>query len=218
MVSDNSPFGAQEFAEFAKQWEFKHSKISPRYSQSNGRAENADKTAKRLMAKALEANTYPFLSLLDWRNIPSSQLGKAPVEVLYNCKTRTRLPIANNQLLSHTAPAAATALAKAKQLQAKYYNRTALEAERAILPVGKTVRFKHDTDWRLAQYTMSSRTGPMSSNYQTVPLVDGPPNTSGHQTNRSQNPLLTSWKTTYRHQSLPSLNRPTDNRHLLNHT
>ena len=38
LVSDNSPFGDQEFAEFAKQWEFKHSKISPRYSQSNGRS------------------------------------------------------------------------------------------------------------------------------------------------------------------------------------
>jgi len=64
LVSDNSPFGAQEFAVFAKQWEFKHSKISPRYSQSNGRAENAVKTAKRLMAKALEAT--PILSLACW--------------------------------------------------------------------------------------------------------------------------------------------------------
>ena len=65
LVSYNSPFGAQQFAEFAKQWELKHSKISPRYSQSNGRAENAVKTAKSFMAKALEANTDPFLSLLE---------------------------------------------------------------------------------------------------------------------------------------------------------
>jgi len=64
LVSDNSPFGAQEFA---KQWEFKHSKISPRYIQSNGRAENAVKTAKRLMAKALETwRRTPILSLACW--------------------------------------------------------------------------------------------------------------------------------------------------------
>jgi len=91
------------------------------------------------MTKAFEANTDPFLfRLLKWRNTPSSQLGKAPVEVLYNRKTRTRFPIASTQLLSHTAPASGAALAKAKQHQAQYYNRTALETVRRTLPVGKT--------------------------------------------------------------------------------
>ena len=48
LVTDNSPFGSLEFAEFAKAWEFEHTTISPRYSQSNGRVENSVKTAKRL--------------------------------------------------------------------------------------------------------------------------------------------------------------------------
>ena len=52
VVSDNSPFGAKEFKAFAERWEFKHTTSSPRFPQSNGRSENAVKTAKSLMLKA----------------------------------------------------------------------------------------------------------------------------------------------------------------------
>lgn len=125
--------------------------ISPRYSQANGRVENSVKTAKRLMLKASEAGVDPFLSLLEWRNTPSSQLHSSPVEILFGRRTRTRLPIANSQLSSRSAPDAANALAVAKQKQAKYYDRTALATERPTLPMGQTVRFKHDNDWRKAE-------------------------------------------------------------------
>ena len=151
LISDNSPFGSQEFAEFANLWEFKHTTISPRYSQSNGRVENAVKTAKRLMAKALDANADPFLSLLEWRNTPSSQLHKSPTEILFGRKTRTRLPIAHSQLMTKAAPEAAAALELAKQRQVQYYNRTALPTERGTLPVGQVVRYKHEADWRKAR-------------------------------------------------------------------
>ena len=109
------------------------------------------KTAKRLMAKALEANADPFLSLLEWRNTPSSQLHKSPVEILFGRRTRTRLPIADKQLMTDAAPKAAAHLEQAKQRQAAYYNRTARTTERETLPVGKVVRFKHDEDWRKAR-------------------------------------------------------------------
>ena len=49
VVSDNGPqFGSKEFAVFAKTWGFTHVTSSPRYPQSNGKAENAVKTVKRL--------------------------------------------------------------------------------------------------------------------------------------------------------------------------
>ena len=84
VVSDNSPFGAKEFKTFAERWEFKHTTSSPRFPQSNGRAENAVKTAKSLMLKAKESGGDPLLALLDWRNTPSEQLGPSPAQLMFN--------------------------------------------------------------------------------------------------------------------------------------
>lgn len=149
VVSDNSPFRAAEFQRFAKKWDFSHVTISARYSQSNGRAENAVKTAKRLMTKAVESGHDPLMSLLEWRNTPSEQLGESPAFLMFGRRTRTRLPTANSLLSTPTAAAAQSALKAAKQRQKIYYDRRAAKTERPTIPVGQTVRVKHDAnDWR----------------------------------------------------------------------
>ena len=72
MVSDNGPqFSSQEFKVFKDCYEFDHVTSSPTYPQSNGKAENAVKTAQRIMLKALEAGSDPYLGLLDLRNTPT---------------------------------------------------------------------------------------------------------------------------------------------------
>ena len=43
LVTDNNPFGSQEYANFSKALELTHTMISPRYSQSNGHVESAVK-------------------------------------------------------------------------------------------------------------------------------------------------------------------------------
>jgi hypothetical protein len=44
LISDNGPqFNGQEFAEFARKYEFSHMSSSSNYAQSNGKAENAEK-------------------------------------------------------------------------------------------------------------------------------------------------------------------------------
>ena len=115
LVSDNSPFGSAEFRAFAERWEFKHTTSSPRYAQSNGRAENALKVAKRLMRKANEAGNDPLLALLDWRNTPSEQLGPSPAQLMFGRRTRTRLPTTDALLATPSAAAAQAALSGAKQ-------------------------------------------------------------------------------------------------------
>ena len=50
--SDNSPqFDSAEFSYFAKEWGFKQSKSSPRFSQANGEVERGVRTVKNLLTK-----------------------------------------------------------------------------------------------------------------------------------------------------------------------
>lgn len=56
LITDNGPqFSSAEFAVFAKTWRFEHKTSSSLYPQSNGKAENAVKTVKRLFSKCKEA-------------------------------------------------------------------------------------------------------------------------------------------------------------------
>ena len=150
VMSDNSPFGAAEFKAFADRWEFVHTTSSPNFPRSNGRVENAVKSAKRLMIKAKESGSDPLLALLDWRNTPSEQLGVSPAQLMFGRRTRTRLPTPITLLSTPSARDAQGALTEAKQRQAAYFNRTA--KERPALSVGQTVRVRYDdSDWRKAE-------------------------------------------------------------------
>ena len=151
LVSDNSPFGAKEFRAFAERYEFSHVTSSPRYPQSNGRAERSVQIARRLMTKAVESQADPFLALLAWRNTPSEQLSASPAQLMFGRRTRTLLPSTPQLLASPGAAAAQEALFAAKRRQAEYYD--VGTKERQQLSVGETVRVKFDDrpDWWKAE-------------------------------------------------------------------
>ena len=66
VISDNGPpFSSAEFQEFARAYSFDHVTSSPAYPQSNGKAGNAVNTAQKLMRKAFETRSDPYLALLD---------------------------------------------------------------------------------------------------------------------------------------------------------
>ncbi len=92
-VSDNGPqFASEEFGGFARKWKFEHITSSPRYPQSNGKAENAVKTVKRLFLKCRQAGGSEFRALLDWRNTPSEGMTTSPAERFFGRKCHTLLP------------------------------------------------------------------------------------------------------------------------------
>ena len=99
IVSDNGPqFSSQESKVFKDCYEFDHVTSFPTYPQSNGMAENAVKTAQRIMLKALEAGSDPYLGFLDFRNTPTEGLGTSPAQRLFGRRTKTLLPTAGRLL------------------------------------------------------------------------------------------------------------------------
>lgn len=93
IVTDNGPcFASSEFATFVKQWNFQHITSSPRYLQSNGKAENAVRTVKRLFSKCRAAGVSEFQALLEWRNAPSEGIDTSPAQRLVDRRCKTLFP------------------------------------------------------------------------------------------------------------------------------
>ena len=152
LCTDNGPpFNSSEFRRFSTLYEFEHRTSSPRYPQSNGKSENAVRTVKRLMQKALEAHSDPYLALLDLRNTPSESFGESPAQRLLGRRVRTRFPIDSKLLDVPGAKKNKRCLKKAKEKQAKYFNRRA--HEKPTIPVHQTVRAKinQETGWVKAE-------------------------------------------------------------------
>ena len=130
-----------EFTTFAKKWRFEHITSSPRYPQSNGKAENAVKTVKRLFSKCRASGQSEYLALVDWCNTPSEGIGTSPAQRLFGCRCKTLLPMARSLLQPRYSTAEDTsALNAQKQCQKFYYDRQA-KPLKPIAP-GETVRLR----------------------------------------------------------------------------
>ncbi|CAB4040675.1 Transposon Tf2-8 poly [Paramuricea clavata] len=74
--SDNGPqYHSDEFAQFAKEWGFKHSISSPHCCQANGKVERAVKTVKNILKKEHDQTK----ALLAYRSTPLAS-GHSPAE------------------------------------------------------------------------------------------------------------------------------------------
>ena len=123
LVSDNGPpFNGQEFADFAKKYEFDHITSSPHYPQSNGKAESSVKIIKRLMDKCAADRKDPFLALLDLRNTPNQDIGYSPVQRIFGRRTKTLLPVSENLLAPRYADKVQERLHQQKSREMYYYD------------------------------------------------------------------------------------------------
>ena len=72
LCSDNGPPFNSKDCKFRRIFWVRTS--SPRYPRSNGKSEIAVKAATTLMMKSNDAKTYPYLALLELRNVPTEKM------------------------------------------------------------------------------------------------------------------------------------------------
>ncbi|XP_034092513.1 uncharacterized protein K02A2.6-like [Gymnodraco acuticeps] len=160
LTQKGKPYSSQEFQRFSRPWEFEHKTSSPGYPQSNGKAESAVKTAKRLMLKAKAAGQEPYLAMLDHRNTPTQGLTTSPAQGLLSRRTRTLLPTWDSLLQPEVKQTTQEQIDR-QEKQATYYNRTAKDMD--MLKQGDRVRvqpYEPHTIWRTATVVEPVDTGP----------------------------------------------------------
>lgn len=91
------PFSAYSFQQFLKTWAVKQRISSVAYPQSNGRAELAVKTAKRLIKDCTGHqgsldNNMAAQAILQYRNTPIQGIGLSPAQLLLHRRLRDFIP------------------------------------------------------------------------------------------------------------------------------
>ena len=145
MTSDNMPFSSRKMSEFAKEWKISQSTSSPHYAQSNGQAERAIQTVKNILRKANEADTDPYVALLQYRNTPVAGCDYSPAQMLFSRSLRTKLPVAAEQLTPEIVTPREQ-LCDRQQKQKNYFDR----ATKALPPLqaDDVVRVQRDGKWQ----------------------------------------------------------------------
>ena len=105
LVTDNGPqFSLSKFHHFTTKWDIQHTIRSPHHPQSNGKAEAAVKSAKRILKKTAKTGEDPYISMLNIRNTLQQGVDLSPSQQSIGRRTRTLLPTANNLLQLGTTP------------------------------------------------------------------------------------------------------------------
>ena len=148
LVTDNgTQFCSEEFQSFVSVYGFTHTTSSPHFPQSNGEAERAVQTAKKILRQ-----DYIFLALMAYQSTPVVPTGESPSKLLMGRQINTRLPTVEKNLKPQWPDLAKVRVTdqKAKAANCYYYNR--LHGARS-LPVpqpGDAVRVKlhGEKEWR----------------------------------------------------------------------
>ena len=121
-VSDCSPFDSEEFKAFAEDWGFVFNPSSPGWSQSNGQAESAVKSAKKLIKKCAAEKSDPYKALLELRNTPMQVINLSPAQILMQRRTRSIMP-STQQMLKPRLADPKRANEQRTLIQKKHYDR-----------------------------------------------------------------------------------------------
>ena len=91
------PFQGMEYTQFLENWGIRQRLSSAHYAQSNGRAESAVKTAKRILLDSTDASgrldcDCTARAFMTHRNTPVQDVGLSPTVMLFGCPIKDHLP------------------------------------------------------------------------------------------------------------------------------
>ncbi|XP_053381851.1 uncharacterized protein K02A2.6-like [Mercenaria mercenaria] len=165
VISDNGPcYRSQEFAEFAKNWHFKHETISPYHSQSNGLAEKYVSVCKRILTKSKESKSDPLIGILEYRNSPLES-GYSNAQLATGRQLRSFLPTSREKLQPTLVPPNLVQenIRLCKEKDKSYYDRQSKPLE--PLEIGQRARIQQpDKSWEPVTVIKSSMKGHIQSN------------------------------------------------------
>lgn len=142
--SDNVPFNAREFEEFASDYNIIMKFSSPRYPQSNGLAEKGVAIAKNILKRCVEerdTENYQY-RILEYNTTPVASMRLTPAQLFFGRVVKTRMPISDS-LLHRDNISEETIQNKIKEKREKqkyYYDRNAKALP--VLGLGDLVIFK----------------------------------------------------------------------------
>ena len=167
LVTDNGPqFSSSEFRCFSQRYDFTHSTSSPHFPQSNGEAERAVQTAKRILKQ-----DDPFLALMSYRAAASDTTGYSPAQLLMGRPIRTCLPsLPGNLMPAWPNPDEVRVTDnKTKKSYAKFYNNRHGAKPLHPLNPGDQVLLKldHQKGWNTEGKVLEKLSSPCSYTVET---------------------------------------------------
>ena len=125
VVSDNGPqYSSLEYKKFANEYGFLHTTSSPKFPQSNGKAEKADRTVKNLLKKSQD----PYMAMLTYQSSPLWN-GFSPPEMLISRQLHANLPMTHTQLLPSVPD---FAMLKAKEEEQRMKQKSTFDCRHAV--------------------------------------------------------------------------------------
>ena len=123
IVCDNGPQFREKFLKFTKDHDINLVTSSPYLPQSNGKAENAVKTIKRIFKKCRDNKISEQLAILNYNNTPTEGIELSLSQRLFGRRCRTLLPLTEEILKArHKTDEEREKQSKTKIKQAYYYN------------------------------------------------------------------------------------------------
>jgi hypothetical protein len=155
LIADNMPFASKAMREFADNWNFTITTSSPTYPQSNGQSERFVQSIKRLLKKASDDKSDPYVGLMQYRNAQIAGLDVSPAQLLFSRRLRTKLPSSSASLQPEVMPRHKALLDR--QAKQKQYFDTNTRPLSTLRP-GDVVRVRHDEEWRRGRVVLTHDT------------------------------------------------------------
>jgi len=147
VMSDNGPcYISQEFAQFAKDWDFRHVTSSPNFPQSNGLAEKTVQTVKSIMKKCQEDGEDPHMGILAYRTTPLD-VALSPAELLMGRQLRNNLPVSSDSLKRPASVKRVLSWKQDQRKKQKYYHDNHSVKPLPEFEPGQNVRIRNGNVW-----------------------------------------------------------------------